>query len=627
MTKRATGRHLLAIAAAFMACGALALTAQASEPHTASTGTQPLNGENLAGRMPQDELVYFVLPDRFAKGDPSNDRSGLAGDRLVTGFDPTDAGFYHGGDLKGLKDRLDYISGLGATAIWLGPIYKNKPVQGPAGQESAAYHGYWITDFTQVDPHFGTRADLKALVDAAHARGMKVYLDIVTNHTADVIYYQECPTSSCAYRDHGTYPPSRHGGVSGGAINSGFLDDGPRDQTAENFARLTRPDYAYTPVVRPQDQHLKIPDWLNNPIYYHNRGDTTFRGESSDQGDFSGLDDLFTEHPRVIQGFIDIYVQWIDDFGIDGFRIDTAKHVNPQFWQAFIPAMLKRAEAKGIKHFHIFGEVADPSVETLARYTRQAAFPAVLDFGFQLAVTDTIAQGGSPERLARLFEADTLYADGAAARLPTFLGNHDNGRFGYFVRRANPKAGDDEILKRVILGHAMLMTLRGQPVIYAGDEQGFAGSGDDKKARQSLFASQVAAYNAETLIGTDSSTAKDNYNPSHPIYRAIASLAQIRGSQLALRQGDQVTRAYDPSPGLFAVSRHSPTGSASYGDEILIAFNTSKLPLERSVRVEVKDGAWKSLHGQCATSAAAPGSYTIRLEPLDFIICLRSAQP
>jgi len=85
---------------------------------------------------------------------------------LSTGYDPTHKGFFHGGDLKGVTARLDYIQGLGATAIWLGPIFRNKPVQGAPGQETAGYHGYWITDFTDVDPHFGTRADLKVLVDA-----------------------------------------------------------------------------------------------------------------------------------------------------------------------------------------------------------------------------------------------------------------------------------------------------------------------------------------------------------------------------------------------------------------------------------------------------------------------------
>ena len=117
------------------------------------------NAQSFRDRLPEDEIIYFVLPDRFENGDVANDRGGLKGDRLRTGFDPASKGFYHGGDLKGLTSRLDYIQTLGATAIWLGPIYKNKPVQGATGQESAGYHGYWITDFTQVDPHFGTRKE------------------------------------------------------------------------------------------------------------------------------------------------------------------------------------------------------------------------------------------------------------------------------------------------------------------------------------------------------------------------------------------------------------------------------------------------------------------------------------
>ena len=145
--------------------------------------------------------AYFVLLDRFQNGDKSNDDQGHGE------YDPKDNDCFQGGDLKGLLSRLDYIQGLGATAIWLGPIYKNKPVQGldpaslpsveSAAGVSAGYHGYWITDFTAVDPHFGSDADLRALVDAVHSRGMKIYLDIITNHTADVISYRECATSSC----------------------------------------------------------------------------------------------------------------------------------------------------------------------------------------------------------------------------------------------------------------------------------------------------------------------------------------------------------------------------------------------------------------------------------------------
>ncbi len=130
----------------------------------------------------------------------------------------------HGGDLKGLIARLDYIQGLGATAVWVAPIFRNKPVQGKPGDESAGYHGYWVTDFTAVDPHFGTEAEFSALVDAAHARGMKVYMDIIANHTADVISYAECPSGGCAYRSRADYPYQRRAS-DGAAINPGFAGD------------------------------------------------------------------------------------------------------------------------------------------------------------------------------------------------------------------------------------------------------------------------------------------------------------------------------------------------------------------------------------------------------------------
>ena len=383
-----------------------------------------------------------MLPDRFENGDPANDRGGLQGDRLTTGFDPTHKGFYHGGDLKGLTARLDYIQGLGATAIWLGPIYKNKPVQGGPGEESAGYHGYWITDFTRVDPHFGNDADMRAFVDAAHARGMKVYLDIITNHTADVIQFRECRERAVPVPFARRLSRTRaRAGRRARPINAGFAGDGVR--TEANFARLTDPDYAYTPFVPPAEANVKVPAWLNSPIYYHNRGNSDFWGESSLLGDFVGLDDLMTENPRVVQGFIDIYGDWIERYRVDGFRIDTARHVNPEFWQAFVPAMLKRARASGIPNFHIFGEVAAEGVDVaqLARHTRVDKLPSVLDFGFAGALQETVAGNAGTTVLARLYPDDGLYEGGAPAalRLPTFTGNHDFGRFAWLVRRARPR--------------------------------------------------------------------------------------------------------------------------------------------------------------------------------------------
>jgi glycosidase len=569
-------------------------------------------------RLPEDEVVYFVLPDRFENGDTANDRGGLTGDRLTTGFDPTSKGFYHGGDLKGLTARLGYIQGLGATAIWLGPVYKNKPVQGGPGQESAGYHGYWITDFTRVDPHFGNDDDMRAFVDAAHARGMKVYLDIITNHTADVIQYRECEGGPCPYRSRADYPYSRRGGVAGAAINPGFAGDSVR--SAANFSKLTEPTWAYTPFVPPDEASVKVPAWLNSPVYYHNRGNSEFRGESSQLGDFVGLDDLMTENPRVVQGFIDIYGDWIERYRVDGFRIDTARHVNPEFWQAFVPAMLRRARAAGVPHFHIFGEVAADGIDVaqLARHTRVDRLPSVLDFGFANAVDETVAGMAGTEVLGRLFEDDSLYEGGvpAAQRLPTFTGNHDFGRFAMKLQRARPGVSADEALARVRLANAMLFLLRGVPVVYYGDEQGFAGHGVDQDARQDMFASQVGSYNDQPLLGGASTTAVANFDPQHPLYRQIMQLAALRAKYTALRGGRQVVRAQSREPGLFAVSRFN-----NLGNEILIAFNTSLAPLSAQVQVDEKSAAFTSLLGACAHAVSAPGSLKVELPPLGYVAC------
>ena len=572
---------------------------------------------SFRARTPEQEVIYFVLPDRFDNGDPSNDRGGLTGDRLVTGYDPAHKGFYHGGDLKGLTRKLDYIQGLGITAIWFAPVFKNKPVQGPKGDESAGYHGYWITDFTTIDPHFGTEAEFKGFVDAAHARGIKVYMDIIVNHTADVIQYRE--GGDYAYRSKADYPFSRRGGVGGAAINSGFLGD--HVGTAANWAKLTDPSFAYTPFVPKAEERVKTPAWLNDPIYYHNRGNSNWVGESSLYGDFVGLDDLATEHPRVVAGFIDIYGGWIDRFGVDGFRIDTARHVNAEFWRAFIPAMQRRAKARGIPNFHIFAEVATGDVDPalLARWSHNADLTAPIDMAFAAAAQRVVSGKAGTEVLARMFEDDPIYKGGekAALRLPTFLGNHDFGRFAMFVKQANPGISQDELLARTILGHAMMLTLRGVPTIYSGDEQGFVSDGNDQLAREDMFASKVAVYNDNDLIGTDATTAQDNFDVRHPLYRLIAELSAVRRSTPALTGGLQKVRAFSDKPGLLAISRFDP----KTGREVVLAFNTSDKPIMNRIAVDPRSLSFATLAGQCALDAAAPGSLTITLPAFGFAVC------
>ncbi len=570
-------------------------------------------------RAPADEVVYFVLPDRFANGEASNDLGGYPADRLKSGYDPAGKGFYHGGDLKGLTGKLDYLQDMGITAIWFAPIFQNKPVQGPAGDESAGYHGYWVTDFTRPDPHFGTRDEFMGFVDAAHARGMKVYMDIITNHTADVIRYREGDANDYRYRSRGAYPYSRKGGSAGPAINPGFQGD--EDSSAANFAGLVDPSYAYTPFVPKGEETVKQPAWLNDPIYYHNRGDSTFTGEDSRFGDFSGLDDLFTEHPHVRAGMIDIYGRWIEDFGIDGFRIDTARHVDPGFWQVFVPAMLERAKARGIPNFAIFGEVYKdvPDNGYIAQYTRRDKIPAVLDFAFQAAMREVLGRDKGTVVLAQLYDGDVLYEGGEAAarNLPTFLGNHDMGRFSTLVKADRSGISQDELLRRVALGHAMLLTLRGAPVVYYGDEQGFVGDGGDQLAREDMFPSKVAVYNDNRLIGTSATTAQANFDKSHPLYRLVASMAALRKAHPALRTGRQVVRHYEQEPGVFAVSRFDPVT----GGEYIIAFNTAAAAKTANVVVGYDARAFETLSGTCPSAVTAPGSAALALPALGWAVC------
>lgn len=612
----------------FAAAFGLALFSAAPESLAAPSNAADARAHN-GERQPADEIIYFVLQDRFENGDPSNDRAGIEGRPSDHGFDPEDKGFFHGGDLAGLTARLDYIEALGATAIWLGPIYKNKPVQGEPGFQSAGYHGYWITDFTSVDPHFGTREDLKTFIEAAHQRDMKVYFDIITNHTADVIAYRECHEPAeedadkgkkkCPYRSKADYPYTTRGGVNGEAINDGFMGDSAAFQTVENFERLTRADFAYTPYIPEGQENVKKPEWLNNILYYHNRGETTFKGESSTHGDFFGLDDLQTEDPRVVQGFIDIYKDWITEFKIDGFRIDTARHVNPEFWRAFLPAILEHAEQEGVENFYIFGEVYDPEPAGLARYSWTDDFPALLDFAFQDAAKAVVADGAPATRFADLFNADVLYRGGEAtpASQPIFLGNHDMGRFGYFLRAANPDADDETLLKKSILGHAMMFFMRGAPVIYYGDEQGFIGDGGDKDARENMFSSRVASYNDNVLIGSNASTRDENFDTDHPIFRAIQGMAAIYKQHAALRRGRQVIRMAEEDGGLIVLSRLD-----SHGREYLVALNANDEDRDVFVSVDARSRSWEAISGDCAGRPAAVGSVRVRVPALQYIVCV-----
>ncbi|MBY8872553.1 pullulanase-type alpha-1,6-glucosidase [Micromonospora sp. PLK6-60] len=558
------------------------------------------------------EQFYFVLPDRFANGDPRNDRGGLTGDRLSTGLDPKDKGFYHGGDLKGLIDKLDYVQGLGTTAIWLAPIFKNRPVQGTGSDVSAGYHGYWITDFTQVDPHFGTNDELKKLVKLAHQRGIKVYLDVIVNHTADVIKYAE---DKYAYIDKQTSP---YTDARGRAFEDRNYADGSRD-----FPDVDRTSFPYTPVFdSPGDAKVKVPGWLNDVTMYHNRGDSTFAGENSEYGDFFGLDDLWTERPEVVRGMTKVYGDWIGSTGVDGFRLDTVKHTNLDFWPQFSRGIQRAAEKAGKKDFFMFGEVYSAEQEIQSTYVRRGGLPATLDFSFQEAARGYTAANGSARALADMYAKDSLYAarDTDARRLPTFLGNHDMGRIGSFIAAAG---GDDATqLRRDTLAHQLMFLTRGQPVVYSGDEQGFTGPGGDKDARQDMFASRTPDYLDDDLIGTTRTHASDQYDTAHPLYRSIAELGRLRQAHPALRDGVQVTRYAADGPGVFAVSRILPKDRIEY----VAAVNNADSAQTVTVDTWSPGTPFAGVYGSAtAATAGADGKLSVTVPAMSAVV-LRAAR-
>jgi len=261
------------------------------------------------------------------------------------------------------------------------------------------------------------------------------------------------------------------------------------------------------PFVLPGDRHAKKPDWLNDPLNYHDRGNIDFGSCNQlcfEQGDFFGLDDLFTEKPNVMNGLAQIYASWITRFKVDGFRVDTAKHVNAAFFGLWVPKIRAAAASIGVKDFPIFGEVTLNDSVDLSEYVRDRGLPQVLDFPFQ-QVAVAYASGASGARgLGHRLDDDDYFRlpNGIDPAFPTFLGNHDMGRGAMQVLQQAPGLSGNALVQRMQFAYDVLYLLRGAPAILYGDEVGMAGPGGDKAARQDMFPTQVGAWQTETRVGS-----------------------------------------------------------------------------------------------------------------------------
>ncbi|MBI5067732.1 MAG: alpha-amylase [Deltaproteobacteria bacterium] len=488
------------------------------------------DGLHVSSPAWEDQVVYMVMTDRFANGDPRND------DQHAGEYDPADKDRYSGGDLQGIIDRLDYIQGLGATAVWITPPVANMwwdPLQ-----QSGGFHGYWARDLTKVDEHLGTLATYQALSRALHARGMYLIQDVVPNHMGNFF----------------TFTPPAAIPACGPSSYAGELASFVRNTAAVPTAAPTQAPFDKVDMSDPAQRAAAIYHWTPAIADY-----TDACQEVNYQ--ISDLDDLDTENPVVRQALRESYGYWVREVGVDAFRVDTAKFAPHAFWNDFFhstdpaaPGILEVARRTGRQDFLAFGEIYEiPDALTDALERKVASYlgtsaapelPSVLAFPLYGEIGRVFAEGRPTAylsyRLGKLMDP-TLYPN--PHRIPTFIDNHDVRRF---LSITSP-TGED-----LLQALAFLFTAPGLPVVYYGTEQGFT------ETRAAMFR------------GGYLQTA-DRYDTGNAVYRRIATLAGIRRAHRALSRGGlEVLYDNAAGPGPFAFRRG--TG----GDAVLALFNTAR---------------------------------------------------
>ncbi len=467
----------------------------------------------------RDEVIYQLFTDRFANGDASNDFNA----------DLSDLARYHGGDYQGIIDKLWYLEELGVTAIWISPVVQN--VEEDFG--AAGYHGYWTQSFIDPNLHFGDLISLRRMVDACHEKGIKVILDIVTNHVGQLFFYDingngradeytiggglrpECPWSPDQCDGHPSIRISEY--------DPDFDPAGIRMWTSLGYSELAPVYFFYDAATNHMPPQ---PPEFQNPAWYHRRGRVFDWNDPAqvELGDFpGGLKDIATERDDVRRMMGAVFTYWMDVGDFDGFRIDTIKHVEHGFWVDFAARIRAHAASMGKENFLLFGEAFDGSDETIGSYTAAGELDSVFYFSQKYRVFgDIFASHGPTDGFKALFNERSLHYgtepqaggihDEAGAgiapvhALVNFLDNHDVPRFLF-------EANDEAVLRNAL---AFLLTTDGIPCIYYGTEQDYAG-GVDPANREDLFTS--------------------GYGTSGTTFQWMKKLIRIRKENAALRKG------------------------------------------------------------------------------------------
>jgi glycosidase len=489
----------------------------------------------------EDEVIYFLLLDRFSDGKENLYRDNL-GNLVTTGSTPPfiaadngsavgtaadaarwrDAGTrFVGGTLRGLESKLGYLQRLGVTAVWISPIFKQ------VGADNS-YHGYGIQDFLDVDSHFGTRADLQRLVNTAHDMGIRVILDVIVNHSGDVFRYE-------------TNEPAWTG--------EKFAVRGFRDARGE-------PVLPFGPIDLSVHSNA-FPDGAIWPSEFQNRDTFTREGhinrfddfpETAD-GDFFGLKDLH-HGQRATSGGIDeydvsptlrhlceVYKFWIAFADIDGLRLDTVKHMDPGATRFFASVIHEFAQTLGKDDFYIIGEITGGREFAFERMEETGLDAALAISDERVKMTGLVKGDINPNEYFDLFRNSLLVRKESHAwfrdKIVTSVDDHDHVDQG--AQKHPFCAGGFEKLVLAVL--ALNATTLGISCIYYGTEQRLdgegGGDGSDRYIREAMFGGEFGAFR---------SRGRHVFDEDQRVYRELAKVHALRRKHLALRRGRQFLR-------------------------------------------------------------------------------------
>lgn len=426
--------------------------------------------------LSQDDVMYLIMPDRFANGDTTNDEPAEA----PGSHDRAKPRAYHGGDLLGIKNHLQYLKDLGVTTLWLTPIVKNGAAQD--------YHGYGAVDLYAVDPHLGSLKNYQDLVAAAHQQGMKIFFDAVPNHVGPKHPWVTNPPLPDWF--HGTL---QHHIDSFSPVKGTFYGKaGGQAVSSDPFEALV-------------DSHAP----------------GRMRKNLTEGWFFGVLPDMNTENPLVAQYLQQNSVWWVEISGLDGYRVDTFPYVGRKFWadwHAGLRRIYPRLTTVG-EVFHPDPSVTSFFVGGVKRYDGiDSGLSTVFDYPMYFTLRDVLLRNAPAGRIADVLRHDSLYSRPDA--LVPFFGNHDVPRFA-------SEPGSSVAKQELAFG--LTLALRGIPEIYYGDEIGMPGGGDPDNRRD--------------FPGGWPGDASDAFTPSgrtrdqQEIFSYAQSLLRLRRDHAALRTG------------------------------------------------------------------------------------------